>query len=255
MAQNLYQFLKNIGISQKEVNVYIYLLSVESALPMEIAKETNLKRSTVYVILELLKEKGLVREVERGKRSAYISEDPERIRFLLEQLRLQTENSIKGLNIIIPQLKATLRKEGEPPLIRFFEGEKAVQVSMEELADNPKFRKELNYDVFPLELIYKLFQRKNLRKYINLRIHNNENFKILYTSDEGGLTNAETHGQEAIKIDQKEFPLSCDIAIFEDEVRIHMLGKPIYGILIKNLELAQTLTSIIKLAIKGAKVN
>lgn len=253
MSQNLYQFLKNIGISQKEVSVYMYLLSVESALPMEIAKETNLKRSTVYVVLDLLKEKGLVREIQRGKRCAYISEDPERIRFLLEELKLQTENSIKGLNIIIPQLKATVRKEGEPPLIRFFEGEKAVQVSMEELANNPKFRTNMNYDVFPLELVYKLFRHKDLRKYIDLRLRHNEQFKILYTSDEGELSGEETHGQEALKIDQKEFPLSCDIAIFEDEVRIHMLGQTIYGILIKNAELAQTLTSIIKLAIKGAK--
>jgi sugar-specific transcriptional regulator TrmB len=255
MSQNLYQFLKNIGISQKEVSVYLYLLSVESALPMEIAKETHLKRSTVYLILELLKEKGLVREVERGKRSAYISEDPERIRFLLEKLKLQTESSIKSLNIIIPQLKATLRKEGEPPLIRFFEGERAVQVSMEELVGNPKFRRELNYDAFSLELVYKLFQHKNLRKYIDLRTRQNNYFKLLYTSDEGELSKAEVHGQEAIKIDQKEFPITCDISIFEDEVRFHMLGKPIYGILIKNQELAQTLISIFKLAMKGAKTK
>ena len=56
-----------------------------------------------------------------------------------------------------------------------------------------------------------------------------------------------------MRIDNKMYPLSCDISIFEDEVRIHMLGKDMHGILIKNQELAETLVSIFKLALKGTR--
>lgn len=253
MPFNLSSYLQNIGISQKEIGVYLYLLSVESAIPMEIAKEISLKRSTVYVILDLLKEKGLVREIQVGKRFAYVAEDPERLKFLLEELKLQTEQSIKSLDIILPQLKSTIRRTGEAPVIKFFEGEAAVQSSMEELANNPRFRTEMDYGIFPLELVYKLFRSRNLRQYIDFRLTDNHLFKVIYTSDEGEIKTEA--GQEAIKINQKEFPLSCDISIFEDEIRIHMFGKTIYGILIKNLELARTLVSIFKLAEKGAKAK
>jgi sugar-specific transcriptional regulator TrmB len=251
MSLNLFNYLEQIGMSQKEISVYLYLLSIESSLPMMIAKETHLKRSTVYVVLDLLKAKGLVREIQKGKRCIYIAEDPERIKFLLEELKLQTEKNIQGLSIILPQLKATLRKSGQPPLIKFYEGESAVQTSMEELANNPRFRTEMDYGIFPLELIYKLFRSHNLKQYIDFRITDNKLFKIVYTSDEGKILVSD--GQEAIRIDQKEFPLSCDISIFEDEVRVHMLGSTIYGILIKNPEFAQTLTSLFKLALKGSK--
>ena len=252
MALNFFDYLKNIGISEKEISIYIYLLSVDSALPMEISKGTKMKRSTVYVILELLKKKGLVRKIQRGRRHAYIAEDPERIKFLLEELKLQTEQSIMSVDAILPQLKATIRKHGEPPLIKYFEGESAVQASMEALAANPRVREDLDYGVFPMELVHKLFASRNLRKFIDFRITENKSFKILYTSEEGELPHT-YEGQDSIRIDHKKYPLLCDISVFEDEVRFHMLGKSVYGILIKNQELATTLISLIELASKGAK--
>ena len=253
MAHKILEHLERVGISQKEIDVYIYLLSVDSALPMEIAKSTHLKRSTVYVILETLKEKALVRETKVGKRSAYMAEDPERIKFLLEDLKKEMEESIQGLDVILPQLKATLRRKGEPPLLKFFEGQAAVKNSMEDLAANPEFRSKMDYGIFPLELVYTLFRSHNLKQYIDFRITNNKFFEILYTSDEGEIKTKDS--QEAIRIDHKKYPLSCDISIFQDEVRVHMLGKTIYGILIKNQEFAETLTSIFKLARKGAQIK
>lgn len=250
---NTFEYLKHIGISQKEISVYLYLLSVDSAIPMQIAKITHLKRSTVYVILDLLKEKKLIREIQKGKRNLYIAEDPDRIKYLLEELKLQTERNIKSLEIILPQLKATLRKKGQSPVIKFYEGESAVQTSMEELANNPRFRTEMDYGVFSLELIHKLFISHNLKQYINFRISDNKFFKVLYTSDEGEILTKES--QEAVRVNQNEYPFSCDISIFEDEVRIHMLGDQVYGILIKNPEFAETLTSLFKLALKGSKTE
>ena len=67
MLTSLNQYLQYIGLSEKETRVYEYLLSVNSAFPVNIAKEIKLKRSTVYVILSLLKEKGMVREISKGK--------------------------------------------------------------------------------------------------------------------------------------------------------------------------------------------
>jgi sugar-specific transcriptional regulator TrmB len=253
MVKRLYSYLQHIGVSQKEFDIYTYLLSVDSASPMEIAQQLKIKRSTVYVILDLLKEKGLVRGVQTGKRLGYVAEDPEHIRFLLEKLKLQTEENIKSFDTILPQLKATMRRNGQSPIVKFFEGESAVQASMEELANNPRFRVEMDYGIFPLELVYRLFNSSKLRRYIDLRLTDNKLFQIIYTSDEGIINVAE--GQHAFRINSDEFPLSCDISIFEDEVRIHMLGDTIYGILIKNIEFAQTLTSILKLALKNSNKN
>ena len=75
----LTQYLEHIGISKKEIEVYTHLLSVDATTPIKISRAIDMKRSTVYVILELLKEKGLVREIEIGKHTHYQAEDIERI--------------------------------------------------------------------------------------------------------------------------------------------------------------------------------
>ena len=252
MHESIRNYLVHIGLTEKEIDIYVYLLSIDVASPMTISKELKIKRSTVYVVLDSLKEKGLIREVEYGKRTLFESEEVERIKFLLEEKKLKTEEYIKHLTTVIPHLKSTIRKRGQVPVVRFFEGDDAVSFSMNELAENPRFRSELDYGVFPLELVHTLFNKRNQRKYFDLRINDNKKFNIIYTSDEGEIkTNSDS--QHAIRIDSKEYPLSCDISVFEDEVRIHMLGKTTHGILIKNPEFAETLVSLIKLAMKNSK--
>ncbi len=252
MHESIRNYLTHIGLTEKEIDIYTYLLVIDVASPMTISKELKVKRSTVYVVLDSLKEKGLVREVEHGKRTLFESEEVERIRFLLEEKKLKTEEYIKHLTTVIPHLKSTIRKRGQAPVVRFFEGDEAVSLSMNEMAENPRFRTELDYGVFPLELVHRLFNKRNQRRYFDLRINDNDKFKIVYTSDEGKI---KTDGkeQEAVLVDSKEYPLLCDISVFEDEVRIHMLGKITHGILIKNPEFAETLTSLIRLAMKNSK--
>ncbi len=249
MHESIRTYLNHIGLTEKEIEVYTYLLPVEAASPLTISKDLQIKRSTVYVVLDSLCEKGLVRKVEHGKHTVFETEEVERIHFLLQEKKLKTEEYIKHLSTVIPQLKATMRKRGEPPVVRFFEGDDAVAISMSELAENPEFRKELDYGVFPLELVHNLFNKRNMRHYFDLRINDNEKFKIVYTSDEGTIK-TDKEGQEAILIDSKEYPLSCDISVFRDEVRVHMLGKATHGLLIKNTEFAETLASLVRLAMK-----
>ncbi len=255
MQPSLIEYLEQIGLSEKEIKVYTYLLSVDMAYPIDIAQETSIKRSTVYVIIEFLKEKGMVREIIHGKRGAYQAEAPERIKFLLEERKLKTEEYIKSFEKILPQIKATGRKHGQVPIIKLYEGERAVQESMTELVMHPKFKTDTDYAVFPLELVNKLFRHKNLRQFIDSKIKNNERFKCIYTAEEGKLEINDDMEQEAVLVDGKQYPLSCDISIFEDEVRFHMLGDNLYGIMIKNPELAQTLTSLIKLAMKNVSAT
>ncbi len=255
MYPELLQYLQHIGISEKEISVYQYLLAVEKAFPIKIAKETKLKRSTVYVILDLLKEKGLTREITIGKRVAYQAESPDRIKFLLEEKKLKTEEYLKNFDTFLPLLRSRVRNIGEAPVVKFLEGEAAVQISMRELAENPRFRSELDYGVFSLELMYDLFRHKDLRGYIDLRIKDNKKFRAVYSSEEGVLATDDSQDQETLRVDQKEFPISCDISVFEDEVRFHMLGDTIYGVLIKNPELAQTLTSLIRLAMRNNRAK
>ena len=62
------QFLEEIGLSEKEAKIYLALLQVDSALISDLAEKTKINRTTVYPVLESLAKKGLVSELQEGKK-------------------------------------------------------------------------------------------------------------------------------------------------------------------------------------------
>ena len=53
---------------------------------------------------------------------------------------------------------------------------------------------------------------------------------------------------DRVKIDSNKYPISCDISIYKDRVRISILGKRLSGIFIRSKDFAETLKSLFKLA-------
>ena len=49
---------------------------------------------------------------------------------------------------------------------------------------------------------------------------------------------------ERVKLDGDKYPISCDISVSEDRIRIAILGKKLSGIFIKSQDVANTLRSI-----------
>jgi len=56
--------LISLGLSEKEARIYIVLLELEVATAHEVAEKSGVNRSSAYVVLEKMKEKGIVGLVE-----------------------------------------------------------------------------------------------------------------------------------------------------------------------------------------------
>ena len=69
--------LQDMGLSEKESQVYVALLELGKANVARIAQQSNIKRPTVYVLLEDLRKKGLVLKVPHIKNALYIAQDPD----------------------------------------------------------------------------------------------------------------------------------------------------------------------------------
>ena len=82
---NLEQNLQKIGLSDKESILYLAGLQTGPATMQELVNSAQLKRATVYELVESLKEKGLIKTVLKGRRKIYIAEDPQNISPLIKQ--------------------------------------------------------------------------------------------------------------------------------------------------------------------------
>jgi sugar-specific transcriptional regulator TrmB len=237
------KYLRDIGLSDKEAAVYIALLSFDKALVSDISEKAKIKRPTTYVILDSLAKKGLVSEANIGKKTYYLAEPPEKLALFVErQIHLLEENK-KSLDIIVPQLKGIQREQGEKPAVQFFDGKEGV-LSSNYNTFAEKIDNEPVYIVYSKDAVGDVFSEKEAGEMRERRISMGIKSKAVYNSKTGEKPSDETG--DRLKIDENKYPITSDITVYGDQVKIAVFGKRISGISIKSREFADTLKSLIK---------
>ncbi|MDP1813206.1 MAG: helix-turn-helix domain-containing protein [Leadbetterella sp.] len=112
--------LQNAGLSERESKIYLACLEVGEASVANLAKKTDTKRTTVYLLVGSLQEKGLIGMVKRGKKTLYVAEDPRKIAEKMEQKKIAIER-------IVPELMSMASHSEKKPKIKYFEGRRAVE--------------------------------------------------------------------------------------------------------------------------------
>lgn len=81
----LRKILIHIGLDEGESDVYLAALKLGQSTAAELSKETNIKRSTVYTIIERLMGRGLMGEIYRGLKRKFVAESPQKLEELLQE--------------------------------------------------------------------------------------------------------------------------------------------------------------------------
>lgn len=114
------QKLLQAGLNKREAIIYMALLELGKATIADIVKKTQIKRSTIYDMLELLKGRGLVSRSLHKKRQIFYAEDPIKI---IENL----ERKKRGMQEAMPELVSMMNILDKKPKMRYFEGASGVQ--------------------------------------------------------------------------------------------------------------------------------
>jgi len=93
-----------LGLSDKEQLLYKALLNVGISSPQELSLLTELKRSTIYLYLEQLKQKGLVSELTNQKKKYFQAINPKSLKQLVRSKISELEKLEKALPSIIENL-------------------------------------------------------------------------------------------------------------------------------------------------------
>src|SRR3989344_273406 len=112
--------LKALGLTNREIEVYLKLLEKGEAPAGALAKETSVSRTHVYEALQSLIDRGIVSSVTRDFRKHYKAAEPEK---LLKFVR-ETEDKIHQL---LPQLKILQKPPEKAPKIEVYEGKEGIK--------------------------------------------------------------------------------------------------------------------------------
>jgi sugar-specific transcriptional regulator TrmB len=125
------QILKDIGLSEKEIKVYLTLLSLGQSSVNAVAKRARLNRVTCYDVLKYLKEKGLASYVIRSGVRYFEAAEP---RKLLGDMQ-EKEQKLKS---ILPELEALKHLVKEKPSIELYEGIAGLKTIVEDVLKQRK---------------------------------------------------------------------------------------------------------------------
>ena len=242
-------FLKEIGFSDKEAVIYLALIKVDSESILELARVTKIGRTTVYPLIENLKEKGFVEEVKEKGKTVYRAKTPDRIESFLQEQKIKIEEQVYHARDIIPQIKGIMRQDGDTPVIEYHEGREAIANAIKTRNFNSD-TKDFFYTIYPRDSVENLFTKKELQIARSVRIDNKIHAKSIYTYKKGEYSPDNTG--DRIHIDSKEYPVNADISVYGDTIHIHTLGENLGSIYIKSKDVAETLKTLFKLAFKQA---
>ncbi len=124
--QGLRRVLEDIGLSDFEASVYLASLSLGPSTVKKIAENADIKRTSVYYIIESLQKKGLMSIHIQGLRQLYAPEHPEKVESMVELRRQRFRKAL-------PELMALFQLKGGESSVKYYEGLAGVKVAYESL--------------------------------------------------------------------------------------------------------------------------
>jgi sugar-specific transcriptional regulator TrmB len=136
MEAPIEEILTDIGLSKKEIIVYLSMLKLGEETASRISELSDLNRVTTYGLLKSLSEKGFCSSYDKNNVQFFKPSSPESVLGLLEEKK-------KRFRLIISQLKQEEKKATEKPKVAIFEGKKGIASLMSLILEDAENKKEV----------------------------------------------------------------------------------------------------------------
>ncbi len=113
------EIFKELGLNEREIKVYVCLIKEGELTATKIANFTKINRTTVYLELDNLIEKGLANFIIKDSKKYFNATPPEKLLDILEERKRKLKNVVTELN--------NLKKSPEKVGVRYFEGKEGVK--------------------------------------------------------------------------------------------------------------------------------
>ena len=197
--------LKNAGLSENEAKVYLAALELGETSVYRLAKKSLVKRTTTYLAVESLKEKGLMNSYVRNSVAICFAQNPKKLSEMLEEKK-------KALDKIMPELLAFTNLIDKKPKIQFYEGAEAYKEVFKNVLKYPgsemlgtfneKFWNFENYFVD-----YFIPKRKEKKIWARILFQNNPELRMVAQDEK-------EHFFQSRLVDSEKFKVEIEMVIY-----------------------------------------
>lgn len=235
--------LEKFGLNQKQAQVYLACLELGTSSVQKISQLTEIKRTTIYDLLEYLINQGLISRTIKGKKKLFIAENPEVMKETLKRKEQEFDQ-------MLPELKSLHTTTGVKPKIKYFEGVQGIKSVLEDtLTSNEKLLRSILPMRDFLELVgeeyfddYTLRRIKLGYSLRNIRPESKEVVKTVEKYKWG--TNKEQRRE--VRFAPKNFHFSMAMYLYDNKVALLSSKKENFGMIIESKEFTYNQLALFK---------
>ena len=220
--------LKELGLTDNEIKVYLSLLEHGALNPTKLAEKAGLHRSYVYDTVERLLDRGIINTVLVDKKKNYQAVDPKVLREIFEL-------KLRQLDSILPQLSGLFQSTKEATRIELHRGKRVYRTLIKELISDLK-KNDTVYLSGVDENILETVEPIYLKQYFTIIKEKNVKEKIIIARGGKRLKEKNLTYKEL----DKKYVGDTTTVIYQDNVFIFVWGSPHYLITIKSDKVAKT---------------
>lgn len=159
--------LKKAGLTEKEAGVYLAALELGETSIARLSQKSKIKRATVYLAVDSLKEKGLLSMIKKRNKAYFYAEDPRKLEQDLESKKVSLQKAM-------PEILSIANFLDKKPKVKYFDGQKALEEVFNDMLSYPgqeilAWIPGYHYNI-PDEFIFDHFIPSRIRKKIWVRI-------------------------------------------------------------------------------------
>ncbi len=241
----MHEELKEFGLTDNEITIYLALLELGTANPAEITKKTGFSRAYVYDALERLQEKDMVSSILKNNKKHYTATDPKRLGELAKQ-------RLEKIQTLIPKLEDLQKRTTEEIKVELHRGTYVYKTLLKDITSTLKTGGEVLIFGIDDETLNKLDKHytTNLTIYFSKLQKLNIKEKVIVKKNAKIIKEAKTTIYRFLP--QKVIGNTA-FEVYKDKVAIFLWGSPNHLILIENKEVANSYRNQFNILWENAK--
>ena len=242
----LLKILNSLGLSENEAKVYLAAMSLGPTTILQISRAAQIKRTTVYSVIESLKQKGLITIEFKGWKKKFVAADPSKLEAIIEQKRQDLINSL-------PEFTSLYNLKESEGIFKYYEGLEAVKIIYEDLLKEVKAHDY--YLVVANQEKWLELDKKFFINFIKKRAKLNLDTRLLFEDSKIAKEHKakEQIFNQQVKILPKKTKINIDLIITPQKIVIHQLIPPIMAIVIENKSIIQMQKEFFEIMWKAIK--
>lgn len=134
--------LMRLGLNEKEVAIYLTLLSHGPSSVRKLAGISGINRGTTYDVLRSLKERGLACFYHEDTKQCFVAEDPSRLSELIVTQESELARAKQSVSELIPELRSLHDRGADRPVSRYYEGPQGIRAILLDVLDSMAYSAE-----------------------------------------------------------------------------------------------------------------